>query len=814
MTSLKQGITAKVLISYLMLLVLAIVVGWIIYAEINSFARAQEDKGIENKKVFRIGGLLTLMYETESFARSAIQSNRNAPYETYLRKNDSINMAIDSLILIMDNDTQRMLLDSVKILLEQKVTNISELRQIRNDKGSDMALNKAIEKFSNIEQTLGRLSLEDFVVNPRELTQERRAQLQEQINILNNYIPRDSTNTVDEAILDSLVIASRAMLEQIRKETAQRKLSVAIKENSLLQNDLNTSQQLREILSTLEGELLENAQRTNTRREAVLNRSIRVLTWAAIIGIALVILFSLLILNDFLKSQKYREQLEKANDYAQKLLKGREQLISMVSHDLRTPLNTILGYTELMAENTKSPREAYYAGRIKTASNYVTKLVDDLLDYTKLEAGKVAIETVPFDLKKLIFETAESLKAIYHHKPIALNYNFEDKLPGQLISDPHRVKQILNNLIGNAYKFTETGAITITVSYRHPMKSLEIDVTDTGIGIPEEKQPMIFQEFTQADQSHEKKFGGSGLGLFISWKLAGLLDGALKLRSKSGEGSTFTLELPAKFSEAPAASEKEILPAGDLAFKRVIIVDDDTLLLQMLEDWLVTRKAIVHAFKSATEVLAQIDKINFDLIITDIQLPGINGFRFLELLRSDPSYGYKGQPVIAVSGRKDLDAEKYLINGFSAFVFKPYKPSDLLEVISGLEERKQPEEEHHGERQTDRQTPPLYDLDDLKSFMDNDEKALQQLLDSFMQTTEDDLESMKAFRSKGDVHAIQDLAHRMKTMFRQIHAESMVKVLEKIELETTSDMTEISGWIADLEKAFQTLQESITNQKT
>ena len=811
MARLKQGITAKVLISYLILLVLAVVVGWIIYAEINSFTRAQEDKGLENKKVFRIGGLLTLMYETESFARSAIQSNQNDPYQTYLQKNDSINLAIDSLKLMMDNDTQRMLLDSVKYLLEQKVTNITELRQIRNDRGSDIALNRAIEKFSNIEQTLGRLSLEDFVVNPRELSFERRAQLQEQINILNNYIPRDSTNTVDEAILDSLVIASRAMLEQIRKETAQRKLSVAIKENSLLQNDLNTSQQLREILSALENELLENAQLTNTRREAVLNRSIRVLTWAAIIGIVLVILFSLIILNDFLRSQRYREQLEKANDYTQTLLKGREQLISMVSHDLRTPLNTILGYTELMAENTRSPREAYYAGRIKTASNYVTKLVDDLLDYTKLEAGKVAIEAVPFDLKKLIFETAESLKAIYHLKPIELRYDFTDQIPGQLISDPHRVKQILNNLIGNAYKFTEGGTITIGVTFKEQAGEVHISVTDTGIGIPVEKQPLIFQEFTQADQSHEKKFGGSGLGLFISWKLAGLLDGALKLQSEEGKGSCFVLELPAKFSRVALQAETELPTTGDLTYKKVIIIDDDTLLLQMLEDWLVTRKALVHSFKSATEALSRIESLTYDLIITDIQLPGINGFRFLELLRSDPAYGYKGQPVIAVSGRKDLDAEKYLDNGFSAFIYKPYKPSDLLEVIAGLEVGK-PFVKNNGSGTEDSENAtPLYQLDDLRSFMNHDDEAINQLLENLMQTTENDLEVLNTLMKNENYTEIRNLAHRMKTMFRQIHAGSIVNILEQMELEAPDDRDTMESLLNELSVAFRMLQKAISD---
>lgn len=798
------------LISYLLLFSLAVVVGWIIYAEINSFTRAQQDNSIENNKVFRIGRLLTLMYESESFARSAIQSNRKEPYQTYLQKNDSIKIEIDSLKTKMENMTQLLLLDSVKILLDQKVTNIGELRQIRNNRASDIALDRAIEKFSNIEQTLGRLSLRDFVVDPNALTDERRAQLQEQINILNNYIPRDSSNTVDEQTLDSLVIASRGMLEQIRKETARQKLSAAIKENSLLQNDLNTSQQLRQILSTLETEIVENVQRANSRREEVLNRSVGVLTWAAIIGVVLVVLFSLLILNDFLRSQRFRDQLEKANDYTQTLLKSREQLISMVSHDLRTPLNTILGYTELLAENTQSPRETYYAGRIKTASNYVTKLVDDLLDYTKLEAGKVMVEPVPFNLKKLIYETAESVRAIYSEKPIELRYQFEGKLPGQLVSDPFRVRQILSNLIGNAYKFTNHGAITIGVEHDNPARKILVTVNDTGIGIPEEKQPLIFQEFTQAEKDHEKKFGGSGLGLFISWKLASLLEGDLKLTSEEGKGSSFTLELPARFNASSPGTEEIPRQEKQLAYKNVVIIDDDTLLLQMLEDWLKTKKARVHSFKSATEALSMIDKVEYDLIITDIQLPGINGFRFLELLRSEAAYGYSGQPVIAVSGRKDLDPEKYLANGFSAFIYKPYKPSDLLQVMNELDTMDPESEKGPVAGKNNREHPGEgFDLEHLRKFLDHDETAVRELIDGLLQTTEEDLRLIEELINKEDYPGISDLAHRMKTMFSQIHAREIVQLLESAEESTPQNKEAMIRLHEKLRLAFNTLKQGL-----
>lgn len=807
MAKLKKEITAKVLFSYLVLLVLSVGVGYIIYAEINSYTAVREDSSRENDKIFRIGQVLTLLYESESFARSAIQSNQKDPYNTYLGKNDTIDAEIDTLKMLMDNQVQRALLDSVKILLDQKVENITKLRQIRNSNRSDRALEQAIAKFSKIEETLGRLSINDFVANPSSLTRERRYQLQEQIRILNRYIPRDSTNTVDEKTLDSLVISSLAMLEQIRDETRNQRLSATIEENLLLQNDLNTSQQLRQILTAFEKETMENSKLAGIDREKVLDRSITVLTWAAIIGIALVILFSLITLNDFLKSQRYREELEKANNYTASLLKSREQLISMVSHDLRTPLNTILGYTELLGNQSVSPKTSYYTDRIRSASTYVTKLVDDLLDYTRLEADKISVDPIPFNLNKLIRETAENVAAIYPEKRIALQMELAD-LHEKLLGDSFRIKQILTNLINNAFKYTEEGSITISTRLQNE-QTLAIEVKDTGLGISEEKQQDIFKEFTQAEDWHERKFGGTGLGLFISKKLSGLLGGDLTLESAPGQGSAFTLFLPAKFSAVPLAEKpEENVTSEILTGKKVIVIDDDPLLLEMICDWLKNQNAQPLPFERATEALLQIKTLDYDLIITDIQLPGINGFRFLELLRSDASYGYRGQPVIAASGRKNLDREKYLRNGFSAFITKPYHPSALLQMISALFDKEAPGPSLSLSEKNKDVTSRPFSLADIRNFLNHDKEALSELLDTLVSTTLTDIEMLKKCAADSDLKTAQDLAHRMKTMFGQIHANELVQILEALEQQEVSDQ-EFEKKIMQFEQGFQQIKEQL-----
>ncbi|QLE01384.1 response regulator [Galbibacter sp. BG1] len=783
----KSRIPLKVFLSYLALVSLVVVVGWMVYNELSSFTQAQRDETIEKDKVLRIGKLLTLMYESESFARSAVQSNNREPYLRFIRKNDSISAQIDSLKLLINEPYQSKLLDSVNYLLQQKIKNISELRELRLNDTSEKNIETAIEKLSNIEDQLGRLSLKDFVEDPENLDEDTKNLLQQRIEIYNRYIPRDSTNSVDQKTLDSIVTASREMLQNVKEEASSQKLYYAFKERQLLKNDLNTSQQLRQILTAFEDEFISNSRQLNAEREKVLQRSIRVVSVAAIIGGILVVLFSLIILRDSWKSQQYKKQIERSNEHNKLLLKSREQLISMVSHDLRTPLSTIVGYTELLKEADLNEKESHYTDSIKNASKYVTQLVEDLLDFSKLEAGKINIERVSFDLANLVKETAESVQSIYASKNIELVIDIDPAIDKLLLGDPFRVKQILSNLVGNAFKFTEEGSIAIKARLKRTSDGkqlVSLAVIDTGIGIKKEKQDIIFEEFTQAEGGDtEKKYGGSGLGLTISRKLAKLLGGNLYLESKEGKGSTFSFVFPAEFSNQEIAKKpetKEELPVSNKRFTAIVIDDDETL-LSLNREVLENNNFEVFTFNSGKKALEEISNIAYDFIITDIQLPSFNGFYFAETLRSDEQYRYNNQPIIAVTGRKDLNKKSYIEAGFAEFLYKPYEPKILLNKIAQVvnHENQTPEME---------EAPPeksaaaneLFDLTSLSSFL-NDKEAVLEIIDVFKETTVEDLKDLKIMIKESDLEGVRKIAHKMQTMFKQISAQTVIPILNFLE---------------------------------
>lgn len=238
------------------------------------------------------------------------------------------------------------------------------------------------------------------------------------------------------------------------------------------------------MLSLLESDLRLSDLKLAKERDKALQRGAYILILAAVIATLLVIIFSLLILNDFWKAQRYRKELENANSYTSSLLQSREQLISMVSHDLRTPLSTIVGYANMLQSHLKEQKQKYYLSSILESSSYMSQLVDDLLDYSKLEAGKLTISNIPFDISTLLNDIVSNLKNTNQEKDISLSLNIDNTLSTSLyIGDPYRIRQIITNLLGNAYKFTSKGEIVVH-AYQKDSK-ISIAISDTGVGIPE-----------------------------------------------------------------------------------------------------------------------------------------------------------------------------------------------------------------------------------------------------------------------------------------------------------------------------------------
>ena len=810
MESKKSYTAIKVLFSYVALLALVVTVGWFLYSENVVYNKLEDKIALEKTKILRVSKLFSNVYKTESLARKTIQTNSERDFKSYLTETDSLRSRIDTLKQIVTTQYQKTLLDSVNYYLSEKTKNIQQLKAIKNKADDEVSVNTAIDEITKMEFKLRKLELQDITKSPNQLGTYQRNVLQKYVDYLNQNIPDDSTNTLSKQASDSILANSKKLLSNVKLKAEKKKESLNFQENKLLKNEIAISEQLRKVLRIIEREIIINSIKNNSLKEKSLKKVNEIVTASAIIGLILTLFFSILIVSDYSKSQVYKKQLEIANFKTKNLLKSREQLISTVSHDLKTPLSTIVGYSELLGNSDVNTKQSYFIKNIKNSSEYITQLVQDLLEFSQIEAGKITIEKVPFSLPDVIDEVAKSIQTVYKQKDIELIINVDEKLNTKIVGDPFRLKQILSNIIGNAYKFTEEGFIRIGAFIGENDQFFTIIIEDSGIGIEKENQKLVFEEFAQANEGIEKKYGGTGLGLSICQKIISILGGTLQLESTFGKGSTFEIQLPLLFdSSSNSVSEVKKPIVRNTKKQTFIVIDDDINLLNLTSGVLRQENHQVLSFNSAIKALEAIQNTNFDFIITDIQMPEMDGFMFLQKLKNTSVY--KNQPVIALTGRTDLASSVYAEAGFITVVKKPYSPKILLETIHLILENDTLPVVDISDNE-EKIATKLYSLETLKDFLGNDKNALNEVLKSFIESTNENLGFLETAIEEENVPEINAIAHRIAPMFNQIEAYeigSILKVLDKNDFQV-SDLNDIFNALkSKTDSLFKALQKEI-----
>lgn len=798
MATSKNKFTFKIILSYLVLGALSVVVGIFLFSEFEKLT-AENVKSLGEKKVVETGTLINLVYEADGFSRLALLTESDKDFEKYMLKTDSLFLKIKEIKSLSTNDFQLKQLDSVKSLLIEKNQNIEQLRILGLTNKKDTSLDEILKEVQKLEASIGLISVESLYKNPSSLSRRERQIWQSYADYLNSNPARDTT-TVKSKTVDSMLMASRYIVSEAKKETSRIRESLMKKENDLILNDLKISERLREIVASFDAEITKNNDLENQARTESIARTGQVLKFAGILGGCVILIFSYFILSDFFRAERFKKNLEESKNYAEGLLKSREQLISTVSHDLKTPLNTISGYSELFENSNLSEKQKYYLAQIISSSHFISHLVDDLLDYSKLEAGKLPVEHIPFSLENIIVDTGNAVKQGFLDKPVELNIEISDAIKGVIFeSDPLRLRQIINNLIGNAFKFTENGSVSIFVNEKietNESSTVEISVVDTGIGISKEKQEVIFDEFTQAEADIAHKFGGSGLGLAISKKLTQLLGGVLTVDSTLGEGSAFTLTIPLKKSkriQSKPVLQKKVSFAG----KEAIIIDDDQAMRSLLKELLEQMDIPSEAFGRYEDFIMEDRK--FDFLLTDIQMPTTDGFTVLKNLKNGEVDSYKDQPIIAMTGSREHNREFFYEKGFSEMLRKPFSKQELIEAIGKIfsENNIYKNEETTDEFEDSIKSNGKFDLSLLKSFL-NTPEAMKEVLEVFHIQTEKDLKQIKTSIAERDIEAIHQISHRMLTMFRQIQAVNVILFLEK--MESYSSATKMEEMRMDYEK--------------
>ncbi len=347
------------------------------------------------------------------------------------------------------------MLNSLKVLIDKKVANNEALLDLKSKNKTSLSITMALEQLDEMEASLGIITPEALAPNLKTLSPKAQEAIRKVTQYLNENVPATDSNSQRSKKTDSILRLSKALLKAVKNESSFAAKSLANKEKVINTTDLELSQQLRHILASFEKEMLINSFNENKKKEAVLKQSIRLAGMAAILGFMVVGVFVFILKRDFWKAKLYREKLEKEKHLSESLLKSREALITTVSHDVRTPLNTILGYTGLLRASGVSQQQGTQLTQIKSAADYVNHLVQNLLDFSQLEAGKMSPENSAFNLTTLLTETAENIAMSNGNEAISLLLDIDEKLNRHIFNDVLRVRQIASNILDNAYKFTE-----------------------------------------------------------------------------------------------------------------------------------------------------------------------------------------------------------------------------------------------------------------------------------------------------------------------------------------------------------------------
>lgn len=464
---------------------------------------------------------------------------------------------------------------------------------------------------------------------------------------------------------------------------------------------------------------------------------------------------------------------------AEKAANSKDMFLANMSHEIRTPLNAITTMANQLSRTNLTVEQDYCIQTIQTASKNLLVIINDILDLSKIEAGKVKLEYIGLNISKVLKEVIQVIKHKAEKKGLAIHYfqpRFDDIAP-VLIGDPYRISQVVLNLLSNAVKFTDKGSVSLTaslVSDFDDAQEIEILVKDTGIGMEPEFIKRLFDNFSQEYDSVSRKYGGTGLGMSISKKLVDQMGGYFNVKSEKGRGSSISFVIRLKKGVGTDLPEEPKLSLSDELFsgKRILIVDDNEMNRLVASTILLNFGPQVMVAESGEIALEMVDKENFDLILMDIQMPVLNGYDTTRLLRDE---GYKG-PIIALTASAiSGEREKCIAAGMDDYITKPINEELFVTVIDKWMVKKTVEPDQP------EAMLPLYSLDGLYVISKGREDFVTKMIQLFCDQMPITLSDLNHALENTDLSNISKLAHKLKSTIDHLGILSIQRVIRDIE---------------------------------
>lgn len=747
----------------------------------------QRDNIRKNEEILTLTNkLIEKVNKAQSYANLFTLSGNDNHLKNFNIVKSEIAILNDSIINLYDKNFNTKTLNEIINLLNKKGNNIQEISEQLNSFNPYAEIYSIVDNYQYTPQNKTiSTSVQDTIIYKTEKKSflKRLGEVFSPSNSLDSIVlvSKTTIDTIskDDEETNDLLNEIQLSTEKGKKEYLNQVKTFERKYNNLTLADQEITKEISSLLIDLHKHTLNSVIKEIQESEIIINRNINFAILISCIALLTILTFIYFIFRNVKNVMSARKATEEAKRRTEEIMESRHKLLLSVSHDIKSPLSSILGYLELMQIDSESQEEKRVFSSMKNSADHILSLLTNLLNFSKLDQGKETPIISEFSISKLCDELSEMFSPLAKNKQLYFIYNknIEDNI--FIKSDALKIKQILSNILSNAIKYTNEGNVNFDVSKDE--NNIIFIISDEGIGIPQNKLEEIFKPFSRID-NQESIIEGNGFGLFVVKGLVDLLNGNIDVKSEEGKGSTFTVNIPVIFVEEKetTAENIDIQTIKTNHKSNILVIDDDKTLLAVIESML--RKLemnckVCHSSIEFEEILNNIN--NYDVILTDREMGAFSG---LEVLKKVKEFDSK-KKVVLMTARSEYNKDIAIEKGFDEYLRKPFSIKDLATMLNT-----------NINLETDIHSIYQDDFPELCEMFDNDDDAICNILTTFADTTSQNIITFNEHIESENFSEAVRLCHKMYPMFVQLNQKESADFLSKMDKLRCKDETSFSEW--------------------